>query len=412
MSVVDGERLELLLGGEEMTWIVDRLVARVRRDEPLTGTVTNSAPTREERWALERLLGRTPGSGRVLTCSVEALADLLRQAEVCHDLVEAVTYLRGPVVALAAAETTRRESWEALHGWLAVEATTLGVASWADDLAASGLVKRLADGDPNRGRTLLQDAIAVLGSLPAGGVPLPRFAQATIGDTHGLDRGSPVATLVLRAVPMLVDVRGGERGRDRWAAVGVWCDELTSSALVLGLQLLGRSLAARTAREHAAAGRPHRLLLADLGDDVRVATGTVVHVCENPTIVRAAADELGPLSGALVCAGGNPSVAVQELLARLTRAGATIRVRADFDWVGVGIVTRLLELTGGSPWLYDAVTYEQTPDSTRQMRGQPAPTPWDPALARAIDRRGVRAEEEALLPQLIDDLRRESDSAA
>lgn len=40
----------------------------------------------------------------------------------------------------------------------------------------------------------------------------------------------------------------------------------------------------------------------------------------------------------------------------------------------------------------------------RPPGGAPGPTPWDPPLAEAMTRHGVRVEEENVLPGLLDDL--------
>ncbi|SHK49002.1 Protein of unknown function C-terminus [Nocardiopsis flavescens] len=58
------------------------------------------------------------------------------------------------------------------------------------------------------------------------------------------------------------------------------------------------------------------------------------------------------------------------------------------------------------PWRFTAADYEAAVVSGpgRPLGGAPGPTPWDPPLAEVMTRRGVRVEEENVLPGLLDDL--------
>src|SRR5262245_17311299 len=51
-------RLQRLLGGESVAWLVRRVRDRLEAGRPLTGTVTLPAATQEQRRAVERLTGR------------------------------------------------------------------------------------------------------------------------------------------------------------------------------------------------------------------------------------------------------------------------------------------------------------------------------------------------------------------
>jgi uncharacterized protein (TIGR02679 family) len=66
-----------------------------------------------------------------------------------------------------------------------------------------------------------------------------------------------------------------------------------------------------------------------------------VYVCENPTVIVAAADQLGPKALPLVCTNGRPSAAVRRLLTALAAGGATIHARADDDPSGRDIIASL-----------------------------------------------------------------------
>ena len=66
-----------------------------------------------------------------------------------------------------------------------------------------------------------------------------------------------------------------------------------------------------------------------------------VYVCENPSVLIAAADVIGESSRPLVCTNGRPSAATLRLLAQLTAGGTTLHVRADDDVSGQEIVAGL-----------------------------------------------------------------------
>ena len=86
------------------------------------------------------------------------------------------------------------------------------------------------------------------------------------------------------------------------------------------------------------------------GSDWRLADGVAeVFVCENPSIVEAAADRFGASCRPLICTFGVPGLAAQLLLASIARR-ARLWVRADGDMAGWRIVESLLRLPGAQPW--------------------------------------------------------------
>lgn len=99
--------------------------------------------------------------------------------------------------------------------------------------------------------------------------------------------------------------------------------------------------------------------------------GVDVRICENPVVVAAAADALGPACPALVCTGGQPSAAVLVLvlvlLRSLTRAGARLSHHGDFDWGGVRIGTSCTR--GCRRWGRGG----SAPQTTKRRSAPPAP---------------------------------------
>ncbi|MEO3888458.1 TIGR02679 family protein [Nonomuraea sp. B5E05] len=403
------ERLVRLLGGDEIAWLVDRARHRLEQGKPLTGTVTLTAATPAQRRAAEVLLGRRAGAGSSLSVSLDGVDRILRASGVTADgLREAVVRLRGPIRDLSGEKATRTAAWERAFTRLdALVADRPELSGWRSWLESTGLVRRLAT-TAGEARTLLDRLSAVLERLPSPGTPLGRLAAETCGDAHGLDEGRPLATLALSAARALSGLpyageAGADARRSAWAAVGVHLDDLSSLVLCLGLPGDDRSPTGRMLSAARAAGEPCVLTLRQLRRNESPFPAGLVRICENPVVVAAAADELGASCPPLVCGGGRPSTAVWRLLDLLAAGGATFAYHGDFDWGGIAIAASVHERLGFLPWRFDAASYQAVPSSA-PLSGQARPTPWDPGLTVAMERRGVRVEEELVLAELIADL--------
>jgi uncharacterized protein (TIGR02679 family) len=130
-------------------------------------------------------------------------------------------------------------------------------------------------------------------------------------------------------------------------------------------------------------------------------------VCENPAVVLAAANALGPAGPPLVCVGGQPTAAVVRLLTHLAEAGCALHYHGDFDWGGIRIANLLWGRLPMRAWRFDTRSYvERVPRRSAPLRGRPVAAVWDPDLRPAIERHGVRLAEEAVLADLLADLTR------
>jgi uncharacterized protein (TIGR02679 family) len=231
--------------------------------------------------------------------------------------------------------------------------------------------------------------------LPWTGPPtrLAALAALATGDAHGLDYatdlGRAVARLIAATAGVARPTRPGREWRAAWAAAGVRCDTVSSRVLTLNVPL---DITAGHRR-----GAPLWLTLRDLIGSWRFAPApTRLCVCENPTVVEAAADELGAGCAPLVCTDGVPSLAALDLVAGAADLGIDIHVRADFDPTGFVIVDTLRSVApAASTWRFDTDTYaayfDLAPDGTT-------------TAAQLRDRHGHDLHEEALLPSLLDDL--------
>ncbi|GGM99936.1 TIGR02679 family protein [Streptomyces fuscichromogenes] len=404
---VDGERLGRLLGDPGLAWLVERVRQRIAAGRPLTGTVTLARPDDLQRQAAERLLGRSPSTGRSLTLRLDTVDEILRRSGVSPDGLEtAVVALTGPVTPRAETRDRQAEAWQ--EALAPLTTVTVELADWAARIREDGLVRRLAR-TPEAAGPLISAAVRTLHALPVD-PPTSRaaFAALHLTGAHALDEGTPLATLVLSGIRTLTgfpDGTGAEWRREAWASAGLLKDDVSSTVLTLNLR--GTPALDWTADE----GEPAVLTLRSLNrrttNGITTATGHV-HVCENPAVLSAAADALGPACPPMVCLQGQPSAAALTLLRGLSASGAVLLHHADFDWGGVRIATALGRVARWRPWRYEATDYQEAVTGVSEpqhLTGTAAATPWDPRLATVMAEHGVRVEEESILDALLSDLR-------
>ena len=228
------------------------------------------------------------------------------------------------------------------------------VGDWGDDLTAvaRGILQPAPSWALLAGE--VADVLAATGEEPRR---LAELAAALFRDPHALDRSTPLGRACVRSLELRRAVTEGGSYRDpledaqlwsaAWAGAGVICDAVSAQVLVLNLPLTGNAPAVRLC--HAAPGEPVWLTLRSLRGDWELARGAEVFVCENPTVLEAAADRHGAASWPLVCTFGLPSQAAWELLTGL--GDVRCHVRADGDAVGWRIVNQLRDrLPGALTW--------------------------------------------------------------
>jgi uncharacterized protein (TIGR02679 family) len=342
-----------------------------------------------------REVGRLLGTEWVLSGSLVTL-DRLANALTPHGLTvrELVEAAGGPIPdrrrqrreAEAAAEAERAEA-AALLIHAGVPATV--AESWLTDQAL-----------PSPGTGALADLAGCCAQLwhrlpgPTGvPVRLAVLAADYGDDAHCLDSDRPlgraVARLAAASAGVQRPVRGGRDWREAWARVGVLCDAVSSRVLTLNLPLegqrrrddgvaappeaavpgllTGEAAAVRLCASAALTGEPLWLTLRSLTGRWSARPGRPAFVCENPTIVEAAADRLGAACPPMVCTDGLPTNIAVDLVRRLGEAGCPLFVRADVDAAGIAIVRMLLSVAPYARlWRYDAATYLQAVGSASQ----------------------------------------------
>lgn len=411
----DTDRLRRLFAEPGLAWVLDRWRDRLRSGRPLRGTIVRRDPTSEERRALDSLLGRSPGRTRALTLRLDDLAETLRRAELAENLEEAARAVLGDVPNLRA----RRRRRTALLRDLLEEARGRDprpeIAAWTETRRTRVLLRRWGR-DEQTARTLVEEALEVLRRLPRDDRPLVQeLAVEVTGDAHALDPGRRLWTFVISAVAALgtgADWHDAAGWREIWDAVGVSTDDVSAPVLVLGLPGDDATLLGRHLELHRRAGQPCRVSLRHLAAGAPDFAGLrergglgVVSICENPSLLQAAADRLGDRCGPLVCLEGQPSTAARRLLDLLRVAGVPLRIHGDFDWAGLRIARLVVERHGPEPWRYGAEDYLAAPAGPPLDAGGPVDMPWDPGLATAMVDRGRAVHEEAQMERLLADLR-------
>ena len=397
------DELRALFGRPELAWLLDRLAQRVQRGVPLdTGTATKRDATPAERRAIDDLLGRRSTTGTTLSVNLATLGQ-----RVGGELFDVVNDLRGPLRNLRAERDAESAAWDDLATeWRRRVRNTEAGAEWLEGLLRDGSLKRFAGRDAAVAGSLLEPAWAVLSKDFHDGVLLANLAAQVTGDSHALDRANPLGTLCLRGIAARNGIDGSRDAaarREAWASIGVEIDDLSAPVLCLNLRAAADSDAAGWIAWHAARGEPFFLPWRQIKDFAPAPDNGAVFVCENPAVVSEAANRLGPRSRPLICLNGRPNAAAKHLLERIRAAGGGVRLRADFDWMGLKIVHELHEPGVTRLWRMTAADYRQC-GSGVPLRGPRFIRAWNRDLARAMSERGFAGYEESILELLIEDL--------
>ncbi|MGP3636017.1 TIGR02679 family protein [Streptomyces sp. 24-1644] len=373
-------------------------VTRVR-----TGPLDEAA-----RSALADLLGLDRLPGPQPTVALARLDEALLDS--CgEDTRSVVATIVGPLGDRAADRASDTADRAALWEWLATHPVVLAqpaLGVWVAAVRRSGLI----GGSVPATRRALGDALGVLAGLPACGEPLPVFATRILDDSHALDDGTRLSSLVLRALSALYGVPAPETAADRralWSRAGLADDALSTTVLTAGMHPTGRGPVAHCLAAFSAAGHATHLTLAQLRDPGELHfPRTTVHITENPSIPALALQRFGSACPPLVCTSGWPNSAVVLLLDRLTEAGAPLRYHGDFDGEGLRIAAHVLARSTATLWRMSAADFLAA--HLRAPSGPPAgritDAPWDAGLAPALAARGTAVLEEHVAEELLTDL--------
>lgn len=389
----------------ELAWLWEQ-VARTadrRGDEAMTaGTLPVTIPAGPaQRSAARGLLPSKALGAKKPTIKLEALTEVLAErhpeltpgAVAAHAVghrLAARTRLKAEQDAAAIAVAARlRQGISELPPHLSLDADEV-----LRRLSRAGWITRLRES-----QTLIAAALQVLSRLPEPGQRVDRRTLVP-GDPHALDEGT---------LPSLILAIAGVSGppREAWDELGVNIDDLVGGLIATGLHPERWAIPAGTA-----VTLPPRQLK-DIQWSPPEIPGQWAFVTENPSVLAAGLDAFAASpdeDGApprLICTAGTPSALECAAVAALTAAGWRVAVRADFDPAGLMHVRALLDAAPTAvPWRMSAADYLESRVAEDQARLKVAPksSPWDPGLARAMNKRGVAAYEEDLLSQLVEDV--------
>ena len=210
---------------------------------------------------------------------------------------------------------------------------------------ARARAQRFGGASPERTAIVLQ-ALDVLSALPAEGQPLAALAASRAGgDAHALDRTRPLGRIIAAALFALEgatprEPSSADEWRALWARVGISCDELSCTALTLGLRphRLSRGYLAGRLRAAGRAGRPLVLTLAELrAEPPRLALATCCSSARTPRSSPPRPKRSGPAVHRCCAPSGWPNTAVAMVLDAAESAGLEILVHADSDHAGAAI---------------------------------------------------------------------------
>ncbi|MGW0826321.1 TIGR02679 family protein [Streptomyces sp. NPDC002845] len=388
-----------------------------------TGSLRLTAMNPQERNALSLLLGK-PLTGAAVTVRLDVLDARLRASAAGLGLRQTLEELGPPLTNRRAARadaTARREQvWSSLASSL--DASPLADQEWPrqwyDLLRRSGVPRGVT---PETAVWTLQQAVQVLTTLlgPERGGTLGRgeLAAMATGSAHGLDDGTWLARLVQRGVALahgteFPDDAAGRRAL--WRLVSVTPDEVSSTVLTYGLRPAGEGWRERALRERAEHHAEAHLTPRDLHSlCLQLPAGTLIHVCENPRVVEAAAD--AACVQPLVCTSGSAATVVFTLLDALAVTGCRFAYHGDFDWPGIALANRVIRRYEAQPWRMGTADYEHLAARSQAegipqlaLDGQLINADWDPDLTPAMTALGVALHEEATLDLLVDDLSRQT----
>jgi uncharacterized protein (TIGR02679 family) len=400
----------------DVRWLWEQIARRAdqRADAAMnTGTITITAPVSSaQRAAVIGLVPARLPAGRTRRIDLERLTQTLQThgphltpgAVAAHAVGRQLACRAADsarlTARLAALQHLRRRLARALPATAPLQPDDTG---W-DSLRRRGTLARLLQHPAPE--QLLTAAFAVLQHLPASGrADRRRLAHTATGNPHALDSGSELAAFVLaEAATACGDAC--TPARDAWDRLGVDLDTLTGGLLTVGIH---------PASWHIPAGQPTQLLPWVLRRAAwpapRHGEDRWVFLTENPSVAAAALDSADSRVR-LLCTVGTPSRTTLEALERLAAAGWRIAVRGDFDAGGLALVRAVLTaVPHARAWRMTASDYTAALHPTPFEPDVVDPdrlgtTPWDSPLAAAMAETGRPAYEEALLENLLADLRR------
>lgn len=396
--------------GDELASFWAGLARRLERNgHAWRGTVSVKALSSSARGVLWSLVG-TPGRA---TVDMSTLESVLVALGVGDDLADALGALGAPVSTRpgeARVERARRAEGRSTARRLVASWPESWAATWIDELVAAGV---LAGYGPDDAAELVTSVRRVLDAIEVGPASISRIdlAANVLGSSHALDPGTRVERAITRALSHLIAEAAGEpvgsaELDDPWMQLGVHRSLVSGAALTWRLPLLGSepiASAVRTCDDLSVPFVVTRLVLETV--ELTFDGDADVLVVENPRVLEFAAQR--GASTPMICANGNPSTTVNQLIDGVLSAGAQLRYHGDFDVAGLAMCARM-QARGVEPWRMGAVDYLVALRAA-ELQGVALPvdrapcdaTPWDPGLRDVFDDHRLIVHEERLLDAIV-----------
>ena len=372
--------------------------------------ITIPEATPEVRHAVDRLLGRVSAAGQ-LNVTLSRLDEALARAGTTAASVALAAY--GPIVDRSAARAAKAASSD--QAWTTIldhpTASEPALTAWLAGIRAAGGLGRAG------GERAVRSALDVLAELPVDGDPVgrPVLAATILGAEHDLDDGTPVGRLVTAGLAARTGQPSPANATARaalWATAGVTFDGVSTPALTLGLRPMANGPLTEAAARWADSGIPLPIPTAAVAaEHWRIAVGTLVSVCENPSVIEAASSKFGAHTPPMLCVSGMPGRAVTALLDQLVAGGARIRYHGDFGSGGLTIANLIIGRHRAEPWQMATTDHQRAVQRLLQsvrppnpLRGRVPQASWDAELAASIVRASFEVTEEHVLDELLDDL--------
>lgn len=369
-----------------------------RRSLEPGGRVRLTGLDRDARKSLGDLLGRVIVADKV-TVDLGEVDAMIRDRSGVGGLRTVVEIalgrrLRDRRAERTAAAAAREAPYVAARQWLDEHPGTAAQdwpEPWLSSLRRSGILTRIADPSAK----VLQ-ALEILAVQSRERRPCTReeLSARFTGESDALEDDRPLGQLVLRGFAVAARTNppnGAAARRTLWERYGVATDSVSSTCLTLRLR----------------DDRPDPLHLSgwDLRrDPVSVSAGTTVLICESPRVLEALARLERPALP-VVCTSGDPNRITLEVLRELAESGAHLIYHGDFDWAGVAVANRLVDVVGAKPWLMSAADYQAALRSDGPpLEGTAVEARWDTSLGSVMQANGVAVYEESVLENLLSGL--------
>lgn len=358
----------------ELRFLWQAVWDRMSSGRPVS-TVRLRGLTEPQRSALADLLGLDRLPPADFTVPLTKLGDVRAQVE----------RIIGPLEDRAAAREAARLARQRFRDWITAHPVVR-----AEPVLKDWALTTRADEETMRA------ALNVLSALPSDGRQLSVFAADVCDDTHALDEGTRLSTVVVQALAALHDEPPDRRAR--WEQAGISCDALSTTVLTAGLRPPGTDPLSASLNLMSGAGQACVVTLAQL-TSYPLKLGTV-HVVENPSVLSTALQRFGAGCPPLVTTSGWPSSAAMMLL----RQAAQVRYHGDFDGPGLRIAAHVLAHTNAVPWRMSTADYLAAVRPGRPKPGRVTDAPWDPDLADALRQNDLTVSEEHVIDTLMSDL--------